>query len=259
VTPRQFKVDHLKTGTGDRKEIVMNSADRHEIRAWMAMMLGMGLSVTWAMAPREAAAAPPAGGGSMFRMPNAGVPLFRTMPGQSMGGMNRPGMSSSQNPYNAMTGSNQRGNTAGSSSYSQMPSAGYGGSGNSGNAYPADAQDVGNNSQDDSRKRDVHLVLTASGVPSEGEQIRWPVGLRIVDTQEREGLRKQIDSLFEIVAQQAANGSIQPRVLTETAQVIDRLHDVLHRYEERGGITESTYAESDRFLQKLRHSLKVLQ
>jgi hypothetical protein len=172
-----------------------------------------------------------------------------------------PGMSSGMGMNMGMNmgmGMNPSASNRGMNNPSYSGSAGYGASGYSPDyANRENVPEEASIAKDD--KHDIQVILTASGVPTEGKKIEWPVGLRIVDTEDRGGLRRQLDSLLEVVARQAGTGEIQPRLVKEANRTIDRLDGELHHYEDRGSIPAAVAGESEQFLKKLKHALKVMQ
>ncbi len=126
--------------------------------------------------------------------------------------------------------------------------AGY--QGNAGGAVPAVLPE----------EKSLDRVLTASGVPNDNGSLRWPLGLRVVGGSAADDLRQQVQALFQLAAQQAQAGSIDPALAQELARSVDRLRRLLLRdRDERFSLALTSYEESEHFLAKLDHAQKVLR
>lgn len=103
-------------------------------------------------------------------------------------------------------------------------------------------------------------ILTASGVPNDGGQLRWPVGLRVVGGTAADQLRAQIEALFQLGAQQAQSGATNPHLVRELARSVDALRKLLLRdRDERFSLARTTYDDAERFLVKLDHAQRLLR
>jgi plastocyanin len=103
-------------------------------------------------------------------------------------------------------------------------------------------------------------VLSASGVPNVSGQLLWPVGLRVLRGGATDEARRQIDALFQLEAEQAQTGPVNPQLAQELARSLDALRKFLHRdREERFSLPLAVYEDAEGFLVKLDHAQKVLE
>jgi hypothetical protein len=101
-------------------------------------------------------------------------------------------------------------------------------------------------------QRSMSRLLTASGVPNDKVQLRWPLGLAILAAPEADDLCDQIDALFQEAAKQAAGAPVNPALAEETRQAVRKLRRLLFKDKtERFGMPLAVYQESERFLDKL--------
>jgi hypothetical protein len=106
----------------------------------------------------------------------------------------------------------------------------------------------------------VSRLLTASGVPNDKGQLRWPIGLAILAAPGAEELCEQIDALFEEMAIQAASGPVSPTLAEEARQTVKELRRLLLKEKaERFGMSLAVYKESERFLDKLDRAARLLR
>ncbi len=111
-----------------------------------------------------------------------------------------------------------------------------------------------------SKEMSFSSLLTASGVPNENGQLRWPLGLRILAAQETDALREQVNVLFHEAASQAAGGSVNAHLIQELDHAVNRLRTLLLKDKtERLGMPLAVYNESERFLNQLEHGAQVLK
>jgi len=103
-------------------------------------------------------------------------------------------------------------------------------------------------------------LLTASGVPNDSGQLRWPLGLAILAAPGVDDLCEQIDALFGEMVMQAAGGSVSPALAEEAHQAVMKLRRLLLKEKaERFGMPWAVYQESERFLDKLDRAQRLLQ
>ena len=103
-------------------------------------------------------------------------------------------------------------------------------------------------------------LLTASGVPNDSGQLRWPLGLAILAAPAADELCEQIDVLFEEMARQAAAGPVSPTLAEEARQAVKKLRRLLLKEKaERFGMPLTVYQESERFLNKLDRAQQLLR
>src|SRR6516165_5063135 len=106
----------------------------------------------------------------------------------------------------------------------------------------------------------VSRLLTASGVPNDKGQLRWPLGLAILAAPGADDLCEQIDALFEEMARQAAAGPVSPTLAEEARQAVKKLRRLLLKEKaERFGMPLTVYQESERFLNKLDRAQQLLR
>jgi hypothetical protein len=112
-------------------------------------------------------------------------------------------------------------------------------------AYAAEAQPS-------PTERGTSSLLTASGVPNDRGQVRWPIGLAILAAPGADELCEQIEALFAETARQAAGGAVNPALAEEMRQSVKELKRLLLKEKaERFGMPLAVYQESERFLDKL--------
>jgi hypothetical protein len=103
-------------------------------------------------------------------------------------------------------------------------------------------------------------LLTASGVPNNKGQLRWPIGLAILAAPGVDELCEQIESLFAEAARQAAGGPVNAALGEEMRQAVKQLRRLLLKEKtERFGMPLAVYQESERFLDKLDRAEQRLQ
>jgi len=105
----------------------------------------------------------------------------------------------------------------------------------------------------DKETKSLDQTLTASGVPSEGGKITWPLGLRTlpVDT-----LRKQVEAQLKLAAAGGANGPLLDDLRRNTEKLRATL---LADKEWRFSLPLYAYEDSEQFLRKLRKAPTLLQ
>jgi len=153
----------------------------------------------------------------------------------------------SYSPYSSMN----QGNGATTSSGSSGSSA-YGGSADI--AQPYAQQPAAGTAQ----KAETALValLNVSGVPNENGRLVWPLGLRnLPPSHETDDLRKQVEGFFEVAALDFGKTPVQPELVREARQAVDKLHHLLH--ERRWDLPETSYRDSVNFLNSLETALKA--
>ena len=110
------------------------------------------------------------------------------------------------------------------------------------------------------QEKSMSRLLTASGVPNDKGQLRWPIGLAILAAPGADELCEQIEALFEEVARQAAGGSVNPALAEEVRQAVKNLRRLLLKEKaERFGMPLAVYQESERFLNKLDRAEQLLR
>jgi hypothetical protein len=194
--------------------------------------------------------------------------MMRPGMGMSMGagtgmGMSRPGMSMPAMMPGGMGFGGAGGMGAGGMGAGGMGAGGmgYGGAGGMGGGYGgADYSQGGTalTTTPQSAPDPVGLILTASGVPHEGNKLKWPVALRI-DGLRGDQLRQQTEALFQIAGMQAQVGPINPAL---RSQMTDTLHEMRQRLQvsrERVLRSEAFFDDGDRFLNRLTRAWDVME
>jgi hypothetical protein len=109
-------------------------------------------------------------------------------------------------------------------------------------------------------EKSMRRLLTASGVPNDNGQLRWPLGLTILAAPGADELSEQIEALFEEAASQAAAGSVSPVLAEEARQAVQKLRKLLLKEKaERFGMPLALYRESERFLARLERAALFLR
>src|SRR5262249_57350101 len=105
---------------------------------------------------------------------------------------------------------------------------------------------------------DLGMVLAAAGVPNKNGNIDWPLALQILrpDEETRE-LRRQVETLVQVLANQQAALYPNPRYIHQTRQAVGKLRSFMDR--ERYALSAGSYREADRFLGKLETFLQGLE
>lgn len=184
--------------------------------------------------------------------PNAAVHLGM-IPMLSAYGMARPMQTGRMNPYGAGTSYGGSGGYGGSQGYMQ----GYPGSREGATAgsegYTAEPQP-------DRQEKSWNRLLTASGVPNDNGQLRWPLGLRILAAPETDELRERISALFEEAGRQTPGGPVSSLLIQEMDESVKKFRKLLLKDKaERFGMPLTVYNESERFLNQLEHATQVLR
>jgi len=101
-------------------------------------------------------------------------------------------------------------------------------------------------------------ILTAVGVPNDAGQLSYPLGLQVLQPQtENVQLLEQIETLFQLLAIQQANGQVNANLAQEAKVGIDRLQTMLKG--RQNNMMPNVYSDAQQYLEKLRHGLEVLQ
>jgi plastocyanin len=205
----------------------------------------------------------------------AGGTILAQMAGSArQSGMNRPAMGGTQRTsgYGTGYGTGRASSTGsagyGAAGYGGAQGAGYGGAQGyvPGNGYGL--SNVGASAEDPNAAppagADDHKaarLLAAAGLPTDNGHLHWPpvlLALSTPDTPEYD-LREQIDALFDEAASQAAQGPLNPNLVSEMAAAVDRLHRrVDTNRPERFALPRADNREAERFLDKLQRATRVL-
>jgi hypothetical protein len=100
-------------------------------------------------------------------------------------------------------------------------------------------------------------AATLFGLPAENGRVQWPLGLRILPTDETKALREQLELVFYFVATQAAEGKVN-RVFIDFG--LDAVSDLRRLLRPRKSTMEAvTYAEAMRFLDRAERGLTKIK
>jgi len=164
-------------------------------------------------------------------------------------GMSRNNMQSNGQGYGSMQSYGQ--------GYGNMQDSGQGYGDASLNTLPQTYATEPQRSRED---KSMSRLLTASGVPNDNGQLRWPIGLVILAAPGADELGGQIEALFEESARQAASGPVNPVLAEEARHAVQKLRRLLLKDKsERFLMPLTVYQESERFLNKLDHAEQLLR
>jgi plastocyanin len=134
----------------------------------------------------------------------------------------------------------------------------YGGS--RGMGYQQNKEETAARLETSPQEKGLSRALAASGVPTDGGHLRWPVAFRVLGGTAADELRQQVDALFRQEAEQTQTGPVNAHVAQELARSVDELRKVLRRdRQERFSLALTSYQEADSFLAKLDHARKLLE
>jgi hypothetical protein len=96
---------------------------------------------------------------------------------------------------------------------------------------------------------DFAMKLVALGIPADGGHIQWPVGLRILRSDnDAKDLRQQIEASIHLLVYQAA-GTGNARYVVGAVRALEQLRSAT--YLERYSLGLGNYQEAERFIDKL--------
>jgi hypothetical protein len=186
-------------------------------------------------------------------MPGGGMPGSRGSGGMMSGGGQMPG------------GTRMPAGSATPSTYGYGRSAGgYGGYGDASGGYSGGGAEMtttrqGSGTSQSPGRSGSAVILTASGVPNDGGQVRWPLGLRLLGSEEAEALRQQTEALFQVAARQAQRGQSNPRLTRELTQAVNDLRGLLRQNNDRSPLPWGAYQDAERFLNRLKKAPELLE
>jgi hypothetical protein len=100
-------------------------------------------------------------------------------------------------------------------------------------------------------------AATLFGLPGENGRLQWPLGLRILPTDETKTLREQLELVLYFVATQAAEGKVN-RVFIDFG--LDAVRDLRRLLRPRESTMHAvTYAEAMRFLDRAERGLTKIK
>jgi hypothetical protein len=96
-------------------------------------------------------------------------------------------------------------------------------------------------------------------VPNDGGQLRWPLGLRLLGSEEDGALRQQTEALFRVAAAQAQLGRVNPRLTRELTGAVSELRGRLRAEDGRRPLPGAAGREAERFLDRLARAPGLLE
>jgi hypothetical protein len=113
--------------------------------------------------------------------------------------------------------------------------------------------------QADEKNPELAKAIAATGIFNKDGKIEWPLGLRVLPGGEVDRLRTQLSAMFEVLAVQMVQGTVNPLLLVEINQAVDRLAVLLQldRTTRRSLTGQNLYDESSRFLAKMREATRI--
>jgi hypothetical protein len=115
------------------------------------------------------------------------------------------------------------------------------------------AQDRKGNGQPRTDQTAPIAAATLFGLPAENGRLQWPLGLRILPTNETKALREQLDIVLYIVATQAAEGKVNSLLIDFGLQTVRELRQLLRPRE--SAMSGVTFTEAMRFLDRAERGL----
>ena len=103
------------------------------------------------------------------------------------------------------------------------------------------------------------MILAASGVPNDRGKVTWPLGLRLLDSEEAAALRQQAEALFQVAAMQARLGQINSRLTQELVQAVNELQGQFRVKNNRSPLPRGVSDEAERFLNRLKKAPELLE
>ncbi len=92
------------------------------------------------------------------------------------------------------------------------------------------------------------------GVPTKDGRVQWPFGLEsLTPSDEAKALRDQLELVLDVVAEQAAEGKVNPVVIDFGLDAVRDLRQLLSQ--EKGSMHPKTYAEAARLLDRAARGL----
>jgi plastocyanin len=108
-------------------------------------------------------------------------------------------------------------------------------------------------------ERGPERILAASGVPTEGSRVKWPLGLRLLGSPEAEALKQQAEALFLVAAAQAQLGQVNPGLTRELTRAVQELQDQFREQNRRNPMPHGVSEDTERALTKLKRAPELLE
>jgi hypothetical protein len=104
-------------------------------------------------------------------------------------------------------------------------------------------------------------ALAATGVINNEGEVEWPLGIKVLPGDEVARLRIQLGAMFQVLAGQMVQGTVNPLLPVEINQAVDRMAALLNvdRNTRRSLTSANLYEESSRFLSKMREATRIAQ
>ena len=119
------------------------------------------------------------------------------------------------------------------------------------------AQDITEYGQPGTGQTAPIAAATLFGLPAENGRVQWPLGLRILPTDETKALREQLELVLYVVATQAAEGKVNLVFIDFGLQAVRDLRQLLRPREST--MHAVTYAEAVRFLDRAERGLTKMR
>jgi hypothetical protein len=138
-------------------------------------------------------------------------------------------------------------------------------SGNSsmyGNSYGSSpmnsgAQGARGNGQPEADQAAPIAPATLFGLPAEHGRVQWPLGLRLLPSNETQPLRDQLELSLYFVATQAAEGQVNRVFIDYGLQAVRDVRQLLRP--RQGAMADATYTEAMRFLERAERGLTKMK
>jgi hypothetical protein len=101
--------------------------------------------------------------------------------------------------------------------------------------------------------------LAARGVPMTALHVRWPLGLRLLASDDGGDLRDQVEALMLILADQRSQDAADPDLLREAHRAVDKLQRLVGQDKEQARVPLAVCEEAESFLDRLRKALRLLR
>jgi hypothetical protein len=89
--------------------------------------------------------------------------------------------------------------------------------------------------------------------------VRWPLGLRLLGSDEAGALRQQTEALFRVAAARAQFGQVNPRLTRELTRAVSDLRGRLRAEDGRSPLPGAACQEAERFLDRLAKAPGLLE
>jgi hypothetical protein len=119
------------------------------------------------------------------------------------------------------------------------------------------AQDITEYGQPGTGQTAPIAAATLFGLPAENGRVQWPLGLRILPTDETKALREQLELVLYVVATQAAEGKVNLVFIDFGLQAVRDLRQLLRPREST--MHALTYTEAMRFLDRAERGLTKIK